>query len=270
MDSNVVSNEDSGIESSYVGFVDSDDVIAKDYFRNLIYTLEINKVQISKSSDIEIFDTNNYNSKAFYLEQKKTKGKIHIIKKNNITKLEVWRCVFEYNLIKNLKFHKLLAEDIVFNFCAHALARKIAINKNARYFYRQRNGSIMKAGSNGNTKGSTMESFREIFYFLRDNNLLQTFDLPTAFIRPKLEYTSKKDEDFLEMKKNLKDLNIPKYIVQNNKILNAAFSANSAKEFIAKTSSLKEKFKQYFQFRISKKQNIVKFFGKVIYSNKRL
>lgn len=146
VDSNVVSNEDSGIESSYVGFVDSDDVIAKDYFRNLIYTLEINKVQISKSSDIEIFDTNNYNSKVFYLEQKKTKGKIHIIKKNNITKLEVWRCVFEYNLIKNLKFNKLLAEDIVFNFCAHALARKIAINKNARYFYRQRNGSIMKAG----------------------------------------------------------------------------------------------------------------------------
>ncbi|STQ84951.1 LPS biosynthesis-related glycosyltransferase [Helicobacter fennelliae] len=75
--------------NNLVGFVDSDDVISKNYFCNLVFSMQAHNVKIAKCSDVAIFDTNHYNAKTFRIRQRQTKGLAWQFKHNKITKAEV-------------------------------------------------------------------------------------------------------------------------------------------------------------------------------------
>lgn len=175
--------------------------------------------------------------------------------------------MYDYNLIKDLRFPKVHAEDIVFNFCAHALAKKFVINYHARYFYRQRPESLMKVGHKKPMEWR--DNFKYAFLFLKEHNLL-SLGVPSFLLRPPVEYMSKSDADFEKAKTFVRELKIPQEVIQNDRILRACLSSNSAQEFIDKTATFKERFKQYFRVKISKKQTYIKLFGKVLYEGRKL
>ena len=90
-------------QTEYIGLVDSDDVIAKDYYENLIFCLESHNALIAKSRDIFVFKDNAYDSQIFASMQHKEKGIVRKVTNNNlVSKIDPWRSVFKSSLLKVL------------------------------------------------------------------------------------------------------------------------------------------------------------------------
>ena len=251
----------------YIGFVDSDDVVSKHYFRNLIFALESHNASIAKSCDIRIFDGTQYDPKQFEIIQRPSRGtKITINTKNLDRRIEVWRSVFAYEIIKSLKFeHIKVIDDLVFSICAHTLAQHIVLVKRARYFYRQHQHSTMKTGYTD--PYILLKAFEAIYTFFIQHNIT-SIGLPTHMLYTQAKGFAQDNKEFLRFRQRIERLQIPQAL-QDTIITNLLESTN-AHDFIKRTMPLKEYVKNNFRIRFSKKQNIIKLFGMTLYEGKKL
>ncbi len=253
-------------QTEYIGLVDSDDVIAKDYYENLIYCLESHNVSIAKSRDICVFNDSNYDKSIFNVMQQKEVGIIRRVKSSNLTsKIDPWRSVFRASLLKDLRFPPVrFAEDVPFGVCANVMAKKIALTKSARYFYRIRSNSLTK---NTHPPQEFFNAFEFIYNFFLENDLLHTYILPTHILRPSesYEYLAKNSNYFNELQKFILSLDIESSVLSRNKVLYMALNANNLDEFLQKTQSFKEWRRDNFRISINKKHKIIKLFGKTLY-----
>ena len=131
--------------SDYIGFVDGDDVVAVDYFANLIYCLESHAkhgIMVAKSYNTYRFKHESYNKDIFAYRARKSKGRVS----TKCKKIAQWLTLYRVPFLEHLRFPnaRFLAEDVVFGNITNALAGKIAYTRTARYFYRQRMGSLVK------------------------------------------------------------------------------------------------------------------------------
>lgn len=137
----------------YIWFVDSDDFIAFDSFKELYYIAEKNKVDIVYFDMFRLYEREDYRNiddkeEAFLEVEEVCSGKelfCQFVKKETI-KASAWRQFIKRDFLekKKIKFYDdILHEDELFYFfCAMNAERVINVNKKY-YVYRQREGSIM-------------------------------------------------------------------------------------------------------------------------------
>ncbi len=242
-------------------------MVSKHYFRNLIFALESHNASIAKSCDVRIFDDAQYNPKQFEIIQRPSRGrKITINTKNLDNKIEVWRAVFAYEVIKSLEFvHIKVIDDLVFSVCAHTLAKQIVLVKRARYFYRQHKNSTMKTGYTD--PYILLKAFEAIYRFFMQHNIT-SIGLPTHILYTQAKGFTQDNEEFLRFRQHIERLQIPQAL--QDTIITNLLESNNAHDFIKRTMPLKERFKDNFHIRFSKKQNIIKLFGITLYAGKKL
>ncbi|RDU64996.1 hypothetical protein CQA53_07080 [Helicobacter didelphidarum] len=251
-------------QTEYIGLVDSDDVIAKDYYENLIYCLEYHDASVAKSRDIFVFKDDNYDSNIFMVTQYKTKGIMRrVSNKTLVSKVDPWRSVFRASLLQNLRFPPVrFAEDVPFGVSVNILAKNIALTKTARYFYRLRSGSLTKEQSH--KPQEVFRAFEAIYSFFTTNDLLYTYTLPTHILRPSLAYTQKFPDYFPQLQEFIKSLHIQPSVLKRNHVLRIILQSDNVEEYLKRTQSFKEWRRNNFRFHISKKQIIVKLFGETL------
>ena len=246
--------------SDYIGFVDSDDVVAVDYFANLIYCLESHKkhgIMVAKSYNPYRFKHKSYNKKIFAYRARKSKGRIT----TKCQKIAQWLTLYRVPFLEHLRFPnaRFLGEDIVFGNIANAMAGQIAYTRTARYFYRQRVGSLVKQWNY-----SSDESFANFAYMLEH---FAKFDLlKTNAI--KIDLVENLGAEWFEKLQNLvRGYDFNESILRVNPNLRSILEANSYDDFqskIAKAKPLKERVRRYFRIDIRLYKIYIKLFGKVL------
>lgn len=256
-------------DTMYIGLVDSDDVIAMDYYENLIYCLEVNNTQIAKSRDICVFYDDNYNPSIFNAKAVQERGIVRKVESKNLTdKIDPWRSVFKASLLKDLRFPSVrFAEDVPFGVCANVMAKNIALTKSARYFYRMREGSLTKKK---HPPQEFFNAFAFIYNFFKDNDLLQIYVLPTHILRPDQSYEYlAKDSNYLKLLQDfIHSLDIAPNVLDKNRVLKIALQAKTIDEFLSKTQSFKEWRRKNFRISLNKKHKIITLFGKTLLEHK--
>ena len=257
-------SNDNKQDTKYVGMVDPDDVIARDYYENLIYSLESHNAVLVKTKNVVMFNDNKYDSNIFCKLGKKTKGKVRLIRKDNpASKTDLWRCVFDISLVKDIRFPKVsIGEDVAFLVFANIKAGKEILTRGATYFYRIREKSLTKVL---HKPEDLIESFRAMYEYFEKHNLLQEYILPTHIIKPNKDYLKHYPNYFHQLKNFIQKLDMPQQIINNNKFLKELLIAKNAEELLANTQSFKEWRRNNFRIRISKKQTIIRIFGKTFY-----
>lgn len=254
-------------DTAYIGLVDSDDVIAKDYYANLIYCLEANNALIAKSRNICVFHDDNYNKEIFTKTQEREKGVMRKVTSKKLTdKIDPWRSVFCASLLKDLRFPPVrFAEDVPFGVCANVLAKEIALTKSAIYFYRLRANSLTKKT---HPPQEFFNAFAFIYNFFKKHDLLHTYILPTHILRPSQSYEYlAKDSNYLALLQEfIHSLGIESSVLAKNKVLDSALKAKTLDEFLAKTQTFKEWRRKNFRISLNKKHKIITLFGKTLYN----
>ena len=246
--------------SAYIGFVDSDDVVAKDYFANLIYCLESHKkrgIMVAKSFNPYRFKHNAYNKSIFAYRARKSKGRVT----TKCQKIAQWLTLYRAPFLEHLRFPnaRFLGEDIVFGNIANAMAGQIAYTRTARYFYRQREGSLVKQWHY-----SFEESFANFAYMLE---AFVKFDLLKSNAI-KIDLVQNLGAEWFEKLQNLvRGYNFSEAILRANPNLRAIVESSNYTEFqskIAKLKPLKERVRYYFRIDIRPYKIYIKLFGKVL------
>lgn len=247
-------------DTEYIGFVDSDDVIDKNYYSILIDTLKTHNTLIAKTKNIIKFSSKIPNVKI----SNKNKSYIYDTTKNLAYKTEPWRGIYHISLFTKLRFPNIRnGEDVPFGICANVLAKYIAFNKNAVYFYRQHKASLSSLNANNKIKiqDESFSGFKYIYYFFHENNLLHKYTIPTDMIKPKLKIDLENPQYLSNLQKALLSWDIPKYVLNKNPVLKIALESKNLEEYLKKVRTPKEKWKQNFRIKFNKKEKIVKLFG---------
>nr|WP_267902102.1 glycosyltransferase family 2 protein [Helicobacter macacae] len=249
--------------SDYIGFVDSDDVIALDYFANLIYCLESHAKQgimVAKSFNVYRFKHEDYKSDIFAYRRWKSRG--GITRKGS--KIEACRALYRAKFLKILRYPPVrLCEDITFGNIVNALADKVAYTRTARYFYRQRAGSLMK-----NYAYHYDEQFANFAYMLEHFvkfDLLRRHKIDISLVQNMPE--GAEDKHFAKLKNLIASYNFDEDILRFNPRLKAILECRDYKEFCAKIDRLKpisQRVKHYFRIDIRASRIYIKLFGKVL------
>lgn len=247
---------------AYIGFMDPDDAVGVDYYANLIYALESNATQMATTRDIWRFSDEHYDSAMFALRQPRDKGITRKVTSKNIAhKIEAPRSVFTRALLQNLRFPtNRFAEDVGFSVCAHALASKVALSKNARYFYRVRSGSLT---STTHPPQEFFQVFGFVYEFFKRHGYLESYRLPTDLLRP--NRFAKVDSSYLaQLQEFLRSLDLSPSVLEQNKPLRLALQAKSLDEFMARTRSFREWRADKFCLHLTKNRKTIILFGKTL------
>ena len=244
----------------YIGFMDPDDAAGVDYYANLIYALESNATQMVTTRDVCRFLDSSYDSAMFALRQPKAKGITRKVTSKNIAhKIEVWRSVFTRASLQSLRFPtSRLAEDVGFSVCAHAKAGRVALSKNARYFYRVRSGSLT---SKTHPPQEFFQVFGFVYEFFKKHGYLESYRLPTDLLRPNA--FAKVDSSYLaQLQEFLRSLELSQKTLEKNKPLKLALQAKSLDEFMARTRSFREWRADKFCLHLTNNRKTIILFGK--------
>ena len=146
------------VNSEYVGFLDSDDWVATDFYEKLYNNI------IKYKADIAVGDVLYYREHQRTLTREwcsiwnfKSKKKVITSPKDkqfNIYACACWNKLYKTSLFKDyaLKYPKgLKIEDVPITIVSTILANKIVLVKDAVLYYRQRNDSIIAASSKNRT-----------------------------------------------------------------------------------------------------------------------
>lgn len=124
----------------YIGFIDSDDWVDKDYFEQLYITAKENDCDISATSNIIIVENNKKSIK--YVGCSTTDNPVNTIEKKGkciVATGICWNKIYRKDFLNknNIKFIEINnpAEDNYFSIQATILANKIIFIDNASYFY---------------------------------------------------------------------------------------------------------------------------------------
>ena len=247
--------------SDYIGFVDSDDVIALDYYENLIYCLESHAKQgimVAKSFNTYRFKHEDYNSAIFAYRARKQRG--GITRKGS--KIASWLALYRATFLEHLRYSNArLGEDITFGNIVNALADKVAYTRTARYFYRQREGSLMKLW-----RYSYDENFANFAYMLEHFvkfNLLRAHKIDISLVQNMP--TGAENECFKRLQDLVCGYNFDNAILDFNPNLRLIVKSKDYAEFRAGLKTpLKERVRRYFRIDIRIRRIYIKLFGKVL------
>lgn len=260
-------------KNDYIGFVDSDDMFAKDYFANLIFCLESHQLPIAKSRNIIRFNDNNPPPNQSYKTINiRFYALLHNITHNGFTsrindkninlRIETYRALFRAYFLESLRFCDVrLAEDVSFGILCNALAKKVAYTRTAKYFYRQREHSLMKKYNY-----SFEESFKNFTWLLEQFvlfNLLESYAIPLNLVKNIPQ--ERADSHFKSLKNLIASYNFNDNILKKNPQLKAILDSTDYADFCKNlNASPKERLRQLFRLNVRKSGIHIRIFGKNI------
>ena len=142
---------DSGLTGDYVTFVDSDDWIAKDYYKHGIELIEktgadVLQVDYAIASDEKVSKEDPSVEKVEVLEGKDIL-QYYLTTTTTIGGYSVWRCLFPLQLTDGVRFREgKINEDIDWKYKVLQKAHKQVVTNRVMYFYYQSGNSISSGG----------------------------------------------------------------------------------------------------------------------------
>lgn len=136
----------------YIGFVDSDDWVSKDFYKVLCKTAEDTEADIVSAGYCEVKDGRVGTVHGHPLAGKTYSSKEEIIKLRaelyghsqgdktvQSFPMNVWSCIYRASMIRDhyLRFNNVISEDTLFNLDAYAVSRRIAYVRCNGYMYRK-------------------------------------------------------------------------------------------------------------------------------------
>ena len=220
------------------------------------------KTLVAKTRNVFVFKDSGYTKEILNVIKDKERGILRKVKSNELSsKIELWKSVFDVSLIKDLRFPNMrFAKDVAFGVCANFLARKIA--NAAVYFYRTREDSLTK---NTHLPIEFFEAFKFIYDFFLHNDLLRTYTLPLHILKPNKSQRMQYPNYFKDLQDFIKTLQLDSETLNKNKDIKAILESNNLNEFLKKTQSFKEWRRENFRIHFSKKQAVLRIFGKTLY-----
>lgn len=141
-------------EGKYIIFIDSDDWVENDVFRQMILMMDYYKADVGAFGHVIENNYENYLSKDECKEYSITimshfDGLVEQCK-GAVLSYSVWGKIFTRNLIKNIKFNEKLSmgEDLLFSWEALKQSNKLVYNSYKGYHYLKRTGSLCNSKNN--------------------------------------------------------------------------------------------------------------------------
>ena len=210
----------------YIYFIDSDDFIDLNYIEELYNSIKSNRCDVACNNNILKYyegasNKNNFirNNIEISLRNKKIKITNEIIRK-----LQVSACCKLYNteIIKKYSIYfteGVKYEDYAFFYKYFSSINSITVINTSNYYYRQRENSIIHTlAKKKNDSTDTITIFEDIFFFYKENNLLDTFAIPFKGLRNQIRKKKKPKEFYYKIQDFLKI--IQNEIIIKNKIYN--------------------------------------------------
>lgn len=164
-------------KGEYIGFIDSDDWIDKNYYEELLKTISKYKADYAIAS---VLKHKKFYKKYNVLHKKENiaislKDKIKISEDRTHRLFNVWNKLYkkDFLLSNNITFPEgRIFEDTTFNIKAIFYAKKIVTVPKVKYHYRQRTNSIINSKDiNGQKKEDYILAYEEIIEFAYKNNM---------------------------------------------------------------------------------------------------
>ncbi|HJA32853.1 MAG TPA: glycosyltransferase [Candidatus Mediterraneibacter merdigallinarum] len=154
-------------KGEYIAFVDSDDWIEKDLYQKLWSELHQNNAQIAACGIVKVFETTSEEQK-IYSKQKifTNEEALQTLLKGQDFCAVAWNKLYKRDVIEDIRFPVgRLHEDEFFTYRVIANASKLVLVPEAKYYYRQRAGSIMDKWTIRHL--DSLDAFNERMHFLQ-------------------------------------------------------------------------------------------------------
>lgn len=154
-------------KGEYIAFVDSDDWIEKDLYQKLWSELQQNNAQIAACRIVKVFEATSEEQK-IYSEQKifTSKEALQTLLKGQDFCAVAWNKLYRRDVIGDIRFPVgRLHEDEFFTYRVIANASRLVLVPEAKYYYRQRAGSIMDKWTIKHL--DALDAFNERIHFLQ-------------------------------------------------------------------------------------------------------
>ena len=154
-------------KGKYIAFVDSDDWIEKDLYQKLWSELQQNNAQIAACRIVKVFEATLEEQK-IYSEQKifTSKEALQTLLKGRDFCAVAWNKLYRRDVIGDIRFPVgRLHEDEFFTYRVIANASRLVLVPEAKYYYRQRAGSIMDKWTIKHL--DALDAFNERIHFLQ-------------------------------------------------------------------------------------------------------
>lgn len=154
-------------KGEYIAFVDSDDWIEKDMYQKLWSELQQNNAQIAACKIVKVFEATSEEQK-IYSKQKvfTSKEALQTLLKGQDFCAVAWNKLYRRDVIGDIRFPVgRLHEDEFFTYRVIANASRLVLVPEAKYYYRQRAGSIMDKWTIKHL--DALDAFNERIHFLQ-------------------------------------------------------------------------------------------------------
>lgn len=231
----------------YLCFVDSDDLISKDYLLDFYSVVTQTNADLIKNTTMEKFFTKS--PPPSFLRNKKSKiGKIREInlKPSNI-KIggNVWSYCIKKDLVTKNSVCFLLnriMEDEAFILMLLPLCEKFIIFEGSAYYYRQHSNSIVAKSP---VAFDRIENFRDIIQWYQEKKVIQNFPIP-FYILYDVSIKNSSYMDYIKAsQKMLRQLNLEEFLEQN-KLAYKLYSLK-AQDFAREHQKSRGRIKYYFK-----------------------
>lgn len=229
---------------------------------------------MAKSKDLFRFYDENYSKDIFTYTASASKGYVRDLSKNLAYKTGPGLCVVDIELMKDLRFPSIRSgEDVPFGICLNAMALKVAFTGSARYFYRNRIGSLsnqraLETPTTNELDKHSFEGFAFVYRFFKARNLLDKLRIPDDMIRPGRRFMLEHPSYFIALKSLVTSWNLTPQALKMQPSLKAVLESSDGLEYLNKTMSLREWWKINFRIKFNKREKTIKLFSKILYQSK--
>lgn len=184
-----------------IGFVDSDDDIEVNMYKNLIDFMDREELDIA-FCDVYLVRGDRVREQSMYSENK-VLNNVEGLKDNLICKIDnaVWNKIYKKNIFDNLRFTEgIVYEDVRIMYKIFSESQKSGYLKQSLYYYYKRPNSTIAQSFNSKSRYDCFKGYKERLEFSIKENLdcvemCRVLAVETALATLTAFYANKEDED---------------------------------------------------------------------------
>lgn len=232
-------------QGKYIVFLDPDDEINENYFKNLLNIMEKNKCDIVISG-YETFPVKKVITPGYKLNTI-LEGRDLVLSAKNIHSNNelcfVWRNIYKLDIIKrnNIRFNEevFIGEDVIFNLEFLLKSKRAYAVDEVLYYYRTNNAnSLMRAKYKPNLEKSLLKQYEVRKYLSEEYNLLSDknykFDMANYYLKSIyfMMINNLKNAEQKNIKEKIYEIINFNMIRDSIKTLGFSYKCNNMKEYV--------------------------------------